>query len=215
MAEWQTLIGSTIQADIDRKRANPGVANFGELVRTAMALNIKKAEETRKGAADTAQAASTAIFNKFPQAAAAASGIPIPTTTPGQIPQGPPGTVLDKVQYDEAGNPTTVYINPANNVPTPSFSQEQEIAATRSALMGGSYSLKSDWTGTLSPGKIKTMGDALAFITYKGLDPQMFQQELAIYDVIEQGAQKKGPYKGRTIQHLGMGVLFSQIQRKK
>jgi hypothetical protein len=105
---WKTLIGSAIQEDIARRKANPGVENFGTLVRTAMTLGIKQKEEVRQEAATGRTAARTALYSRYPQMAAQELGMDT-STLPSTAVTQPPGTALSKVTYDEYGNPQTTY----------------------------------------------------------------------------------------------------------
>jgi hypothetical protein len=188
VADWQTLIGSTIEQDIARKRANPGVQNFSKLVETAMNLRLKKAEESRTEASNARTAARTAVYGKYPQMAAKDLGMDtsqIPA--PGTIPQGPPGTTLSKVQYDEQGNPTTVYENPTMNPPGggASWGQAQKVEALKSGLRMGKVVIGKEF-GEPSIYNAKSMEEALAAIQEAGLDPSLFSEELKLYDVVEE-----------------------------
>lgn len=108
MAGWESLLQSSLEQDIARKRANPGVANFGTFVQTAMALGMKKKEETEQEARAGRTAAKTAIYSKYPRLAAQELGVDTSTLPTTGITQ-PPGTALSQVTYDEYGNPQTTF----------------------------------------------------------------------------------------------------------
>lgn len=182
---WQSLIEQTIQQDIARKRANPGVANFGELVRTAMNLKMQGKQEERTEASGARNAARSAVYNKYPGLAAQSLGMDTSTMPqPGTIPKGPPGTILDKVQYDEQGNPTTVYTNPVANQPQSTWGQNQKVEALKTGLRMGKVVIGKEF-GEPSIYETKDMTDALAAIQDAGLSPSLFSEELKLYDVVE------------------------------
>ena len=188
---WRNLIQTTMEQDIARKRANPGVQNFGALVKAAMEMGIKQKEESREEARTGRTAARTAVYNKYPQMAAQDLGMDTSTMAkPGEIPAGPPGTVLDKVQYDEQGNPTTVYTNPVANQPTPSWGQHQKVQALKTGLRMGKVVIGKEF-GEPSVYETKTMEEALRAIQDAGLDPSLLSEELKLYDVVERRLDKK------------------------
>ncbi len=187
MAPYQSLIENTINADIERKRANPGVANLGALIRAAMELSMTKAKEGREAEAGNLNAARSAVYNQFPEVAGQVAGLEIPQTTPNTIPQGPPGMALSRVQYDEKGRPTTVYENPTAQAPTPSWGQEQRVEALKTGLRMGKVVIGKEF-GEPSVYEAKSMEDALKAIQDAGLSPSLFGEELKLYDIVEERA---------------------------
>lgn len=106
---YRALIQQSISEDINRRRANPGVQNFGELIRTAMAMRAGEKQEARQEGAAARNTARTAVYNRYPQLAAKDLGMDaaaLPATT--GVTQ-PPGTSLSQVTYDEYGNPQTTF----------------------------------------------------------------------------------------------------------
>jgi hypothetical protein len=65
----------------------------------------------------------------------------------------------------------------------PTFGQKQLIGSLKSAIKNGNYTYQNSMMGgrpTNMP--IKTKADAMALITMKNLDPDLFQAELSKYD---------------------------------
>jgi len=197
MADWQTLLASNMEQEIARKRANPGVANFSTLVNTALGLGIKRKETAMQAA-----------YQQYPEAAAADAGVTIPPKQPISA-EGPAGTQLTKVQYDERGNPTTVYENPATMGGGPSWGQAQKVEALKTGLRMGKVIIGREFgEPSVYPeniGEIMTMEHALRAIQDAGLDPALFSEELKLYDVVEERSWPPNKKDGRIMQKLRDG----------
>lgn len=111
MASWRDVIQQGMVRDIERRRMNPGVQNFGTLVRTAMELGIEKKKEERGEAAGARNIARSAIYQRYPGMAAEAAGMELPEGA-GTPPGAPEDMEPYQVTYDETGRPTTVYRAP-------------------------------------------------------------------------------------------------------
>lgn len=111
MGSWRELVAGSIQTDVARKRADPTVTNFGEIVRAAMKLGIEKKKEARAEATATRGLARQATFQRYPDVAAKEAGVDVPAETTG-MPTAPEGTELAQVTYDEAGRATRTFKAP-------------------------------------------------------------------------------------------------------
>lgn len=107
---WREAIQAAQNRDIERRRMNPGVQNFGALVRTAMSQGMEQKKEERGEAAGARNAARSAIYQRHPQVAAEAAGMSIPGD--GMVTGAPEGTELYQTTVDERGNPISVYRAP-------------------------------------------------------------------------------------------------------
>ena len=188
---WRELVSQGIQTDLARRAANPAVNAFSTIVQAAMNLGAKQKEEAREEARTGRTTAKAAVYGRYPQLAAQEAGIDISgISAQGTIPQGPPGMQLSKVQYDEQGNPTTVYEAPTTNEPTPSWAQEQKIQALSTGLRMGKVVIGKEF-GEPSVYEVKGMEEALKAIQESGLSPALFSEELKLYDVLERRIDRK------------------------
>ena len=169
--------------DIERRRNNPGIKNFGELIRTAMALDMKKAEEAREEARTGRTAARTAVYSKYPQLAAQELGMDT-GTLPG-APTPPAGFAPSRFTVDESGQTQTIYEPPGANAPGPTWNQQQQVESLKTGLRMGKIVIGKEF-GEPSVYEAKTMEDALKAIQEAGYDPALFSEELKLYDVVEQ-----------------------------
>jgi len=105
---YRALIQQAIGQDIERRRANPGVQNFGALVQAAMNLGMQEKQEARQEAVAGRTAARTAVYGKYPSLAAKELGMDV-SQLPSTATTAPQGTSLSQVTYDEYGNPQTTF----------------------------------------------------------------------------------------------------------
>lgn len=207
MASWRDLVAQNMQASVERSGKNPGLAGLSQIIQFAMEKDIKKGEMARQEASDIRKSGAQAVFNKYPQLAAKQLGMD--TTgmlAPGQIPAGPEGMQLDKVQYDESGNPTTVYTNPATSSGGPTWGQAQRVEALKTGLRMGKVVIGREF-GEPTEYNAKNMVDALKAIQDAGFSPALFMDELKLYDVVEERRDKKTK---RTMQKLRDGRVIWQ-----
>jgi len=78
MASWRDLVAGHVQQVVSDRQANPGIQNFGQIVRLAMSENLKKAGEVRAQGNKERNIALQSGYNAYPQAAAEAAGMEIP-----------------------------------------------------------------------------------------------------------------------------------------
>jgi hypothetical protein len=196
---WRELVNQYIQSDQQVRSNNPGTQAVGQV----LGLALKQGMDTKKTAMDT--------MLKNPKFAAKTLGLP-ESTTPSMTP--PAGMVMDKIQYDEYGNPTTVYQNPATNPvagTTPSWQQGQKALALASGLRSGNVVIGREF-GEPSVYKPKNMNEALSAIMEAGFDPSIFADELQLYDVVGETKVKK---TGRIIQKLRNGKYIYQDTKEE
>lgn len=107
---WKQLVARSMEEDIAARRANPGVANFGALVKAAMTKGGTIQAEERKEGASARNIARTAAYSRYPGLATSALGIDAesPELSTGTF-QLPGGVQPSKVVIDEKGQPTTTY----------------------------------------------------------------------------------------------------------
>ena len=203
------MVAQNSQFRVANAQNNPGLASLGKIIQFAMEKDIKKGEVARQEASDIRKAGVTAVFNKYPGLAAKQLGMDTTgMTQPGQVPQAPPGTVLDQTTIDESGNQVSKFVNPAQNPPSggPSWGQEQKVSALKTGLRMGKVVIVKEF-GEPSVYEAKTMEDALKAIQDAGLSPSLFADELQLYDVVEQRKDKKS---GRVMQKLKDGRVIWQ-----
>jgi hypothetical protein len=185
-----------------------------------MSMDAKKLEQRQQEESDIRKAGATAVFNKFPQIAAKQLGMDTTgMAQPGQTPQAPPGTILDQTTIDESGNQVSKFVNPTQNPVSggPSWGQQNKVAALKNGLIRGKVVIGREF-GEPSEypmgDEIMTMEHAFKAIQDAGLDPSLFREELALYDVISQQNIKKGTYKGKSIQTLRDGrTIFADTKQ--
>lgn len=205
---WRSLLAQGLQTDIERKRANPGIANFRAILQSAMAMKGQKAQEAREEARGARNVARTALYQARPEMAAEALGMELPTR---EAPTAPPGTDLSKVVYDEQGNPTYTFEPPSDTTTKPSWGQEQKVQALKTGLrtgkvvIGREFGMPSQYP---SGKKTMNMEQALLAIQDAGLSPELFMEELKLYDVVEERTFTRGPHKGKTLQKLRDGRVI-------
>ena len=193
--------------DIERRRNNPGIKNFGELIRTAMALDMKKAEEAREEARTGRTAARTAVYSKYPQLAAQELGMEAPPT-----PTAPPGMIPSEFTVDESGQTVTKYGLPGAGTPGPTWNQQQQVESLKTGLRMGKIVIGKEF-GEPSVYEAKTMEDALKAIQEAGYDPALFSEELKLYDVVEQRMIRVGRTP-RIMQKLRDGRVIWQDSKE-
>lgn len=214
MASWRDVVLQTQQLDIERKRSSPAVQNFGALVRTAMQLGMQRKEEARTEAAGARNVARTALYQRRPEMAAQALGIELPEKE-AMVQPGMGELELNKVVYDEYGNPTYTYAKPTDK--EPSWGQEQKIEALKTGLRMGRVVIGKEFgEPAMYPsgkGESMSMEQALRAIQDAGLSPELFANELRLYDVIEARTIRVGK-QVRVMQKLSDGrVVWADTKK--
>ncbi len=108
---WRELINQFVRQDFQTRMSNPGVENFGELVRTAMNLDMQKAAEGRQEASGARNVARTALYSRYPKMAAQDLGVDA-TKVASATPILPGNARPTKFTVDETGQVTQTYETP-------------------------------------------------------------------------------------------------------
>lgn len=165
---WRDLISQNMQMDLQRRSINPGLANLSALIKEAQALRGQKAQEARAEASAGRLSAKEAAFKAYPPLAAQEAGL---TVTPE----------MEEARLNEAA-------------PGPTWHQNQQIESIKSGLRRGRVVIGRQFgepTEYPPAGEPMNMEQALMAIQDAGLDPSLFSEELALYDVVERRLDRK------------------------
>lgn len=166
---WRELVAQHLQQSVGFRMQNPGLANFGAIMKNAMAKKTKREEATAKEAGAGRLAAKEATFKAYPQLAAETAGLQV-------TPEMEAARTADKIK-------------------TPSWGQEQKVQSLKAGLRTGNVVIGREFGEPsrypMTSGEPMKMEQALMAIQDAGLDPSLFYSELELYDVVERKIDRK------------------------